>query len=547
MGTPNISINQLILWAALLGGLLVAAMLGSAVGSSDMRLVAAVLGLIPVIVLLANLKTNIWVLIPIGWYLDGRLLALPLPLTVRDICMLIVIGFYTGFFAMRVMPWKRQRSLLDNFILLNLAYLAIVYFRNPVGFFAFQSTMVGGRPYFEVGMAFAAYLILSRVRLSELVARIFPWFMVIPNVAVGLAEILSRLVPAFGQIASSVYTGIGGGTGIGGMPAEEQRLGETRFTGLLGSGVIGVQALCARYSPITLISPFHPVRTLLFAAALAAIFLSGFRSAILFAMVAFLLSAVLRRQTRDLWLASAVAAIGLILLVTLQGSVIQLPITMQRSLSWLPGDWNEEAVRDAQGSTEWRLDMWKWAWEDTRIMRDKVWGQGFGFTLDDMNLIANALLAGQSGGAFLGGSYQESFMIMGSFHSGPLSTIKVLGVVGLLLYYPLMVYMAVLAWRLCRRAYGTKSFTLALFIGIPIIYEPFNFVFIFGGIDSNYPRMLFWAGLLNMLSNHLGAAPEPKMADASPGKRGLSARSHPGAFPRHLPQPDPRTARTPAR
>jgi hypothetical protein len=547
VGTPNISINQLILWAALLGGLLVAAMLGSAVGSSDMRLVAAVLGLIPVIVLLANLKTNIWVLIPIGWYLDGRLLALPLPLTVRDICMLIVIGFYTGFFAMRVMPWKRQRSLLDNFILLNLAYLAIVYFRNPVGFFAFQSTMVGGRPYFEVGMAFAAYLILSRVRLSELVARIFPWFMVIPNVAVGLAEILSRLVPAFGQIASSVYTGIGGGTGIGGMPAEEQRLGETRFTGLLGSGVIGVQALCARYSPITLISPFHPVRTLLFAAALAAIFLSGFRSAILFAMVAFLLSAVLRRQTRDLWLASAVAAIGLILLVTLQGSVIQLPITMQRSLSWLPGDWNEEAVRDAQGSTEWRLDMWKWAWEDTRIMRDKVWGQGFGFTLDDMNLIANALLAGQSGGAFLGGSYQESFMIMGSFHSGPLSTIKVLGVVGLLLYYPLMVYMAVLAWRLCRRAYGTKSFTLALFIGIPIIYEPFNFVFIFGGIDSNYPRMLFWAGLLNMLSNHLGAAPEPKMADASPGKRGLSARSHPGAFPRHLPQPDPRTARTPAR
>jgi len=547
VGTPNISINQLILWAALLGGLLVAAMLGSAVGSSDMRLVAAVLGLIPVIVLFANLKTNIWVLIPIGWYLDGRLLALPLPLTVRDICMLIVIGFYTGFFAMRVMPWKRQRSLLDNFILLNLAYLAIVYFRNPVGFFAFQSTMVGGRPYFEVGMAFAAYLILSRVRLSELVARIFPWFMVIPNVAVGLAEILSRLVPAFGQIASSVYTGIGGGTGIGGMPAEEQRLGETRFTGLLGSGVIGVQALCARYSPITLISPFHPVRTLLFAAALAAIFLSGFRSAILFAMVAFLLSAVLRRQTRDLWLASAVAAIGLILLVTLQGSVIQLPITMQRSLSWLPGDWNEEAVRDAQGSTEWRLDMWKWAWEDTRIMRDKVWGQGFGFTLDDMNLIANALLAGQSGGAFLGGSYQESFMIMGSFHSGPLSTIKVLGVVGLLLYYPLMVYMAVLAWRLCRRAYGTKSFTLALFIGIPIIYEPFNFVFIFGGIDSNYPRMLFWAGLLNMLSNHLGAAPEPKMADASPGKRGLSARSHPGAFPRHLPQPDPRTARTSAR
>lgn len=507
MGTPNISINQLILWAALLGGLLVAAILGSAVGSSDMRFIAAVLGLIPVIVLFVHLKTNIWILIPIGWFFGGRLLILPLPLTVRDICMALVIGFYIMFFAMRIVPWKRKRSLLDYLILINLAYLAVVYFRNPVGFFAFQTAMVGGRPYFEILLAFACFLILSRVEMKDSIARIFPLFMVIPTVAVGAAEVASRLVPSFGQIASSVYTGIGGGTTIGGMPTEEQRLGETRFTGLLGTGVIGILALCARYNPITLISPFHPVRTMLFAAALAALFLSGFRSAIFFAMAAFLLSAVLRRQARDLWLASAVAAIGLIVLVSLQGSVIQLPITMQRSLSWLPGDWNEEAVRDAQGSSQWRFEMWKWAWEDTRIMRDKVWGQGFGFTLDDMNLIANALLSGQSGGAFLGGSYQESFMIMGSFHSGPLSTIKVLGVVGLLLYFPLMVYMAVLAWRLCRRAYGTKAFTLALFIGIPIIYEPFNFVFIFGGIDGNYPRMLFWAGLLNMLSNHLGAAP----------------------------------------
>jgi hypothetical protein len=120
-----------------------------------------------------------------------------------------------------------------------------------------------------------------------------------------------------------------------------------------------------------------------------------------------------------------------------------------------------------------------------------------------MNLIASSIMAGEGGGSRLGGSDRENFMVTGSFHSGPLSTIKYIGVVGLCLYYPLMCYMALLAWRLCIQARGTKAFTLSLFVGIPIIYEPFNFVFIFGGLDSNYSQLLFWAGLLNLTQRYI--------------------------------------------
>jgi hypothetical protein len=63
--------------------------------------------------------------------------------------------------------------------------------------------------------------------------------------------------------------------------------------------------------------------------------------------------------------------------------------------------------------------------------------------------------------------------------------------------------MAWLAWRLCKRARGTKAFTLSLFVGIPVIYEPFNFVVIFGGLDSNYSQLLFWAGLLNLTQRYI--------------------------------------------
>jgi hypothetical protein len=190
-------------------------------------------------------------------------------------------------------------------------------------------------------------------------------------------------------------------------------------------------------------------------------------------------------------------------LISLQGSVLQLPRTMQRALSWLPGDWDQAATADAEGSSQWRFEMWEWAWNDDRIIRDRTWGQGFGLSIDDMNLIASSLMAGEGGGTRLGGSDRENFMITGTFHSGPLSTIKYIGIVGLSLYYPLMCYMALLAWRLCIRARGTKAFTLALFVGIPIIYEPFNFVVIFGGLDSNYAQLLFWAGLLNMTQRYV--------------------------------------------
>jgi hypothetical protein len=511
MNIRNISANQVVVWCALLLGLLAAIMIGSAVGSSDMRFVAGVIAAIPVAVIFVKLKTNIWVLLPISWYLTGRLPWLPLPFTVRDLCFMAVIFFFTLFFATRALPWKRKLSTLDYLIYLNLAYLATVFVRNPVGVWAMQSSMVGGRPYFEIGLAFGAFMILSRVQISGFIAKIFPLFFVVPTWCVGILDVIGRLIPQTGYVLNSIYSGVGTGGATAAFQAEAE-LGTTRMSGLAGAGSSSIQALCARYNPITLISPLYPQRVMMLAIAFGAIFLSGFRGLLLFATVAFLLSSILRGRLKDLWIAVSAAMLALVLLVSMQGSVLQLPLTMQRALSWLPGDWNQEAVTDAESSTQWRVEMWGWAWNDDRILRDRVWGQGFGLSIDDMNLIASSLMAGGGGASLLGGSDRENFMITGSFHSGPLSAIKYIGIVGLCFYYPLMCYMAWLAWRLCKRAKGTKAFTLALFVAIPIIYEPFNFVVIFGGLDSNYSQLLFYAGLLNMVQNYIEKiTPDPNL------------------------------------
>jgi hypothetical protein len=513
----NISANQIVIWVALLLGLLVAVMIGSAVGSSDMRMVAGVIGLIPVAIIFVRLKTNIWVLLPISWYLTGRLPWLPIPFTVRDLCFIAVIFFFTLFFATRAVAWKRKIGMLEYLIYINLAYLAIVFARNPVGFWAMQSSMVGGRPYFEIGLAFGAFMILSRVKITAFVANVFPLFFVIPAWCVAVLDAIGRLIPQTAYPLAMMYSGVGS-RGVTSAFEEDAQLGETRMPGMQNAGLSSVLALCSKYNPITLISPFYPLRAVLLGIAFGAIFLSGFRSVLLFAMVAFVLSALLRGRLKDLWIAGAVMLLVVVALISLQGSVLQLPRTMQRALSWLPGDWDQTAVADAEGSSQWRFEMWEWAWNDDRIIRNKTWGQGFGLSIDDMNLIANSLVAGGGGASLLGGSDRENFMISGAFHSGPLSTIKYIGVVGLALYYPLMCYMALLAWRLCIRARGTKAFTLALFVGIPIMYEPFNFVVIFGGLDSNYSQLLFWAGLLNMTQRYVESLTpvSPRGIESSP-------------------------------
>jgi hypothetical protein len=501
MNLRNVSTNQIVVWSALLLGLVVAVVIGNAVGSSDMRLAAGLIAAIPVAVIFIKLKTNIWVLLPIGWYLTGRLPWLPLPFTLRDLCFMAVIFFFTLFFATRAFPWKRKLGTLDYLIYINLAYLATVYVRNPVGFWAIQSSMIGGRPYFEILLAFGAFIVLSRVKPSDTIARLFPLFFLIPTGIVAVLDLVARVLPQFSYPLAMIYSGVGSMADNAGLGAAAE-VGQDRMTGLKDFGSVSVLALCARYNPITLLSPLYPVRIALFAAALAAIFLSGFRATFLSAAVFYALATLLRGRWRDIFVAAGVGVAALVLLMSLQGAVVQFPLTMQRALSWLPGDWNPEAVEDAEKSSRWRYEMVEWAWNDNTILRNKIWGQGIGLSIDDMNLIAASMMAGQGGATLLGGSDRENFMITGTFHNGPISAIKCVGVVGLFLFSWLLIYLAVLAWKLCVLTAGTRAFPLAIFVGLPIIYFPFSFFILTGFYEMDLTSSIFSAGLLNLVSNY---------------------------------------------
>jgi hypothetical protein len=97
----------------------------------------------------------------------------------------------------------------------------------------------------------------------------------------------------------------------------------------------------------------------------------------------------------------------------------RLPLPIQRSLSVLPIEVSPLAREDAEGSSEWRLEMWKSVLPEI----PKYFWFGRGLTLESQSLYLEADLT-QTGRT----SSYESFVVGSDFHNGPLSLIIPFGI-----------------------------------------------------------------------------------------------------------------------
>ncbi|MBV8226850.1 MAG: hypothetical protein JO232_16850 [Verrucomicrobia bacterium] len=477
------------------GGIVGAALLGSSIGEGGL-LAFAVLGAVAAITIVLTLQDRIWVLIPVFWYLPGRLGFLPLPFNVRELAVLTAFGVFVVFLALRFLRAEGKMELLDWIVFLNIGYLVTVFVRNPVGLSALGSGMVGGRPYFDSLIGFLAFVVLTRMTLRPKLAKVLPLFSCAAQVGVSLSGALAHYVPSTAPLIARIYSGIS----LSEYVSQEAGLQDSdvnRVTDLLAGAQAGILTLVSYFPPLSLLSPRHLFRFCCFLAVCGGFALAGFRNGISFMGFVFIISAYFRGGLKKALFVAATAALAVFALVGAHYAGLTLPKTAQRALSFLPGNWDADAKGDAEGSSEWRFYMWQVVLSTDRYIHNKLLGDGFGFSSEELQIMEQA----QSGGpGFIGASEQESFLIQGAYHSGPLSAVRYVGAVGLVFYLTLLVGAAIYAWKLIRRCQGTDYFPLALFVGIPAIYEPLQYTLIFGGFDSGFPTTLFVCGMLKLIS-----------------------------------------------
>ena len=220
------------------------------------------------------------------------------------------------------------------------------------------------------------------------------------------------------------------------------------------------------------------------------------------------LGTVFRRKMADFWKITAICLLSIVFLVLMQGSFFTLPLNAQRALSFLPGKWDERAVKDAKGSSEWREEMVKAIWKDKRYLENKWLGDGFGFTMVQFKAM-------QMVGYFDNEPYGDrtNFMITGAIHNGPVSTIRYVGYIGLALYITLLVWILTYAVTIIRRARGTPYFAMALVIGMPAVIDPFTFCFIFGSYDAGLTDAGFIVGMLKIMGRALDNYKPPQAVE----------------------------------
>ena len=483
-------------------GLLFALFAGNYVAEEDYTPIAAVIGILVVISIVFGLGKSIYILIPICWMLTGKISILPLPFDVRELTIILCGIFYISCFIFKKKDYKISYSIIDLWIWINLTYLLIGFLRNPVGIAALGgSTRVGGKPYVDVLLALMAYLMLGRFNISASTLKKLPSTVLIISSIIALVAAISISFPSVSGIIGNFYSEFHGSYQEGG---EELVAGQTRFVFTAVPGQLLVLYIICKINPTHLLMPGNVRFLIVYLSGIILILLSGFRNGIIISMAYTLISSILRERVvgavKVLFIIISIAIVGILISYT----SLSLPFTFQRALCFLPGNWDPVATLDAKESSEWRFEMWRLALSSDKYIKNKLFGDGFGFLRVDFERGLDMMYGrGQLNESDV---KQEMFLLDGDYHSGPVGSIRFVGIVGLFLFLQLLYLMFRMALELIHKALRTEFEFCTLFYCIPILLSPFIFIFIFGDFRKDLVATLFNIGMLKMLERSLASS-----------------------------------------
>jgi hypothetical protein len=445
------------------------------------------------------LGKKIWMIIPFMSVLNLSLIIPTRPDT-GLLSQAIFLGFCTLLFLMRKLPFRIAFTELGFWTALIATCVLQTYIRNPVGLNIIGGESVGAKPYVLFGAALVTSVLLSTYKISPTDLKWILRLSIIGGILNFTLLAIGTLVPRLGVWYGAVGGGEVNSTGqqTGAYGAE----GATRIVFVRDFGRNLSLWIGSFKSPIR--ACFHPVSAPLVLISLACAAFSGYRSEVAAVGFTYLVAISYRGGMVAVVVSCLSLAMGIVMLSVINLAT-PLPVNIQRSLSFLPGTWDQALTEDAEQSTEWRVKMWEEALLTDFWIKNKLLGDGLGMTRQEYNFIRSFGDKQISGGVGSGdiSQQQEFFMASGAYHSGPVSTIRAIGYAGLLILLIAQIRLAVHAHRQIQRTRNTEWFPLALFVGIPLIWSPFFFVLIFGTFSSGATSFLLGSAWVRVLENNL--------------------------------------------
>jgi hypothetical protein len=241
-----------------------------------------------------------------------------------------------------------------------------------------------------------------------------------------------------------------------------------RFTGMEWAAEAFCGFMIMRFGIRGIFDLHHPRRWLSFIVAFCLGLLGGYRSFIvtyfILFMVQFYFEKLFRSRLFFMFVLTGILAGALIL-----PFADQLPLSVQRSISFLPVQVSPVAREDAQITLDWRLDVWRLVLAQD-VPKYFLLGKGYNFDSTDLYLTQ----LGMARGIYSG---YEWVLVSNDYHNGPLTLIVPFGIFGMLAF-------AAFCWGTLRALYANyrygdpalihiNTFLLADFITSIVFYSIF--------------------------------------------------------------------------
>jgi len=468
--------------------------LGISAATAQLEAIAWMVGFAGIVFVLAMGK-HIWVIIPISGVMAGTVNALPGSPPAWWAAMAVVGVVFFARLAMRSREFSFRWSWLDFAILIQLIAIMQAWLRNPSGLALFGGDTVGGKSNIAFTFAIVCYALQAFVKTDMKTVKAVVTCMIGVTFIDAILMLSSNYFPFLSALILPFYSGVeyGGTDADTGVDSMSERV-----TGGKDIGQSFGLAAFALWPPLSTFNPLRPVRFIMMSLAVVFTLLSGFRSVTAWLAVVFAVSCTLREKFHHVVI-SAIFGFLLLALVVVTGQVRSMPMGAQRALSFLPVDVDPRIRHYAESSSEWRFEMWMLALTSDKYIKNKLLGDGFGFSSSEWAASADSLAGDKR--KSIGMSTQEVMMIRGSFHGFHIETIRISGVFGLICALIGLGIMFKAAWVLIQHFKGRPEWGYILYIGIPFLIYPFWAMLVFGTYRSDMPKMIVAAGLLKILQS----------------------------------------------
>ncbi|MBI5383051.1 MAG: O-antigen ligase family protein [Verrucomicrobia bacterium] len=372
-------------------------------------------------------------------------------------------------------PWVTRSLVFFALIILLTAKI-----RGGVGIRAFGSGSYGGKGYVNMLFAIAGYFALTATTIP---LKRVPLYVGIFFLS-GMTPALPHLVLYAGPELYWLFYLLPPDPAMTQAVVEFTGTGLARFTGVSLACLAAYSFMLARYGIRGNLTTQHPVRFLVFLLMVAGSMMGGYRSMLAWVVVSFavqfLCEGLYKTKFLPMMVGAVVFAAGLLV-----PFARDLPLQVQRTISFLPVDVEASVRWDTTATTEWRLNMWKAMLPD--LHKYVFLGKGFTLNPTDLWLTEQAMRRG------LADSY-ESAIEAGDYHNGPLSVYVPFGLPGVVAFTLFLVFGVRLLYRNFRHGdpalKQVNTFLLAFFITRIVI-----FVFVFGSIKQEFWEFTGLVGL----------------------------------------------------